>query len=77
MPPLLSIGASDSFLFSGLEQSTFRVDTSGGGNVFGSGNGFILDGNPYTDVNDANGVNGFGGGPFGIDGMPWDWSVLP
>jgi trimeric autotransporter adhesin len=80
LPPLLTIGASDSFLYPGMGQSTFRVDLSGGGNVFGSvTTPFLLDGNPYVDFTDANGVplTAPNGGPLGIDLMPWGWSVLP
>ena len=76
LPPQLNIAGSDAFRFPGLGQSTFRVNTVGG-NAFGLGNGFLLDTNPYLDFTSANGVNGFGGGPLGIDSMPWGWSVLP
>ena len=76
LPPQLNIAGSNAFRFPGMGQSTFRVNTVGG-NAFGLGNGFLLDTNPYVDFTDANGVNGFGGGPLGIDSMPWGWSVLP
>jgi hypothetical protein len=76
LPPLLAIGASDTFLFPGLGESTFRVQ--GAGNAFGAGNGFILDGAVFDDtVVDANGVGGTFGGPFGIDNVSWGWGVLP
>lgn len=80
LPPLLTIGASDAFLFPGMGQSTFRVDTTGGGNVFGTiTSGFLTDNNPYTDFLDANGVplGAPAGGPLGIDLMPWGWTSLP
>ena len=49
-----------------------------GGNTFGIiTTGFILDNNPYVDFTDANGGGPVGGGPLGIDNMPWGWSVLP
>lgn len=94
-PDLTIIGASgnsDNFLFSGLGQSTFRVNQSG--NTFINtvpGNGFVLDqfaGDPfsnpaiYDSFFEARGAGGgnVGGnstGPFGIDTMPWGWSTLP
>ncbi|MDX1966566.1 MAG: hypothetical protein SFV23_05290 [Planctomycetaceae bacterium] len=79
LPPLLTIGASDTFLFPGLGQSTFRVNNQGvAGNNFGAGTGFIMDGNPFVStVNDANGVGAAGGGPFGIDAVPYGWTLLP
>lgn len=43
------------YLFPGVGESTFRVRLDGG-NVFGTGSGFILDGAPFFDVNDYNGV---------------------
>ena len=56
-----------SYLYSGVGASTFRVQLNPG-NVFGTGNGFILDNAPYIDVNDANGV-----GPAFLFG----WGTLP
>ncbi len=90
--PDLTIGASDSFLFSGLGQSTFRVNQAG--NTFvntAPGGNFILDnfaGDPfgnnaiYDSFFEARGTGGGGvgggdGGPFGIDIMPWGWANLP
>lgn len=69
------VNNSDTFLFSGLGESTFRVRDEGG-NVFGSGNGFITDLPAYDSTDDANGVfNGFGGAtPFFIDFMPYGWT---
>jgi hypothetical protein len=74
LPPSIIDGAT--FLFPGIGRSTFRVSASG--NTFISGGTFLLDANPYTDPTmDANGVGTYGNGPFGIDDMPWGWSVLP
>ena len=76
LPPQLVIGASNSFLYSGIGESTFRVSSTG--NVFTAiTSPFILDDVPYINQNSANGlINGFGG-PFGIDFMPYGWSTLP
>lgn len=60
--------AQPSFQFPGVGESTFRVNLSLGGNVFGTGSGFILDGAPYVDVNSANGI-----GP----ALPFGWGTLP
>ncbi len=85
--PDLTIGASDTFLFSGLGQSTFRVQQMG--NVFGStppnGN-FILDnfardvtGNNaiYDSVFEASGVIGITPTVGGSDGGPFGIDILP
>jgi hypothetical protein len=87
LPPLLTIGLSDAFLFSGLGTSTFRVNANVNvTNIFGAGSGFVFDdpafaGNPflYDSTDEANGVfTGFGGAaPFFIDFMPYGWSFLP
>jgi len=60
---------------------TCAVDPTGG-NVFGlptATSDFLLDTNPYVDFLDTNGnpLTAPNGGPFGIDNMPWVWSVLP
>lgn len=85
-------GNSDNFLFSGLGQSTFRVNESGNSFVNTAlGNGFILDdfaGDPFGNAaiydsffeargNGGGGVGGGSTGPFGIDTMPWGWATLP
>lgn len=90
--PDLSIGASDAFLFSGLGQSTFRVNQSGNSFVNTPfGGDFILDdfaGDPFGNaaIYDSffeargaggGGVGGSSTGPFGIDTMPWGWATLP
>lgn len=63
-----AVFAQPSFLFPGVGESTFRVDLSLGGNVFGAGSGFIPDDVPYVDVNSANGI-----GP----ALPFGWGPLP
>ena len=73
LPPTIPQGST--FLFSGIGQSTFRVQESG--NVFTVGTNFIFDVDPYASPADANGVGATGGGPSGIDNMPFGWSVLP
>ncbi|MBC8106940.1 MAG: right-handed parallel beta-helix repeat-containing protein, partial [Anaerolineae bacterium] len=84
LPPNIPTAANGgAFLFSGMGQSTFRVNLTGG-NSFGlptPTSDFLLDNNPYVDFNDANGdplgaPNG-GVAPFFIDNMPWGWSIFP
>lgn len=80
LPPTIAAGST--YLFPGVGTSSFRVQQSG--NVFATGTGFIIDSAPYLNpAADAFGVNagdtfsGASGGPFGIDFMPWGWSILP
>ncbi|QDV29344.1 hypothetical protein Spb1_12300 [Planctopirus ephydatiae] len=76
-PPTIAIGASNTFLFPGLGASTFRVNADANAANFGfGGTNFIFDNPGYTGTVDANGVGG-GGGPFGIDNMPFGWGTLP
>ncbi|MBI1344802.1 hypothetical protein GC163_00785 [bacterium] len=90
LQPDLTIGASDSFLFSGLGASTFRVnDQTTANNVFNIPNfGFLMDnlagdpfGNPaiYDSVLDAGGVFNAASpfNTFTFDVMPFGWGLLP
>lgn len=56
------------YLYPGMGASTFRVNLEPG-NVFGTGSGFLLDGSPFVDQTDYNGV-----GP-----LPelFGWGTLP
>lgn len=72
LPPLLTIGGSDNFLFPGLGPSTFRANTAG--SVWGAGSGFTFDNAPYVSIFDANGV--LTGAPL-LEFMPYGWGQLP
>ena len=76
LPPTMAAG--NTFMFSGVGTSTFRVQEFG--NVM-TGTAFDLDVFPYTDpINDANGVDDTGADlapPQDINIMPWGWSLLP
>jgi hypothetical protein len=75
LPPTIAAGSQ--FLFSGMGESTFRI--SAAGNAFGTvTTPFFLDTDPYTNpFTDASGVLNGGGGPLGVDFMPYGWSTLP
>lgn len=80
LPPNVgSVAQGTGFAFSGIGTSTFRAQQSG--NTFTTVfTGFQFDTNPYTNpAAHANGQPGTSpnGGPFGIDNMPWGWSILP
>ncbi|MBA4030230.1 MAG: hypothetical protein C0478_04960 [Planctomyces sp.] len=76
-PPSIAVGASNTFLFSGLGASTFRVNADANVANFGfGGTNFLFDQAPYNGTVDAFGVGG-GAGPNGIDTMPYGWGTLP
>jgi|GEM_PF-2351246 len=87
--PDLTIGGSDSFLFPGLGESTFRVNdqTTANNNFMIPGFGFLTDnlagdpfGNPavYDSILDAGGVFNAGSPQNTIfDVMPFGWGLLP
>jgi hypothetical protein len=74
LPPNVNPVAAG-FLYPGMGQSTFRVSAASNTLGFGAGDAFALDGNPYVDVLDANGL--LNGGNFPFDDMPFGWSLLP
>lgn len=66
LPPGTPGGLSDLFLYAGMGESTFRIQTG-----FDAAAGFFIDNAPYNSIFDANGViNGF---PFG-EFMPYGWT---
>jgi len=77
----------DLFLYAGMGQSTFRISqtTLNGTNTVLNPDGtttivpafapFLLDGFPYDDVTDANGVS-HNTGPFTFGELPYGWSVM-
>lgn len=67
LPPTLPTVQPD-YLFPGMGASTFRVQLEPG-NVFGTGSGFLLDGAPFVDLTDYNGV--------GAIPELWGWGTLP
>ena len=67
LPPTLPT-VQPNYLFPGMGASTFRVQLEPG-NVFGTGSGFLLDGTPFVDLTDYNGV--------GAIPELWGWGTLP
>jgi hypothetical protein len=79
LPPGLVIGDSEDFLFPGMGESTFRVNSDvNTANTFTFGNlPFIFDADPYVDQFSANGIIRGGTGQAFLDRMPYGWGTLP
>ena len=70
LAPDLTIGDSDSFLFAGVGQSTFRLLDGSDDRATLQAQGFNLD-DPYLDISDAAGFTGPG-----IDSIPFGWNFF-
>ena len=66
LPPQLTIGDSDSFLFAGLGQSTFRLLNDAADFAELQDVGFGFDNGPYTDFTDS-GAGNINNIPFGYN----------
>lgn len=69
LPPGTPGGASNLFLYAGLGQSTFRIQTG-----FDATAGFITDDAPYNNIFDAFGVFSPTGAGFRPEAMPYGWT---
>ncbi len=75
LPPTNPVFGGATFLYPGLGDSTFRVQGDAT-ELFNAG--FIFDTpSPMTDVFDSNGIfRAGGGGPLGVDNMPFGWGTF-